>query len=74
MIAVIIECATCPVREQRCGDCMVTALLSPGAGLPLDDQEQQAVGLFVEAGLIGLERATGLRARTEPWAAHRAVG
>lgn len=27
----IVDCMTCPVRGQRCGDCAVTVLLAPGS-------------------------------------------
>ena len=26
----IVDCITCPVRNQRCDDCAVTVLLAPG--------------------------------------------
>lgn len=78
MVIVIIECASCPVRELHCQDCMVTALLSPeqslGVGLPLDRSERAAVNLFVQAGLINRAAAAGLRARSEPVVGGRAVG
>lgn len=71
---VIVECATCPVRERQCDDCMVTALFAPtSAHLPLDDAEHAAVRRLVAAGLVDAESASRLQARREPWAA-RAVG
>ncbi|MGV1009609.1 MAG: hypothetical protein ACOYBY_13505 [Dermatophilaceae bacterium] len=68
----IVECSTCPVRGQRCQDCLVTAMEavpvvgSPGVGLALDAAERRAVGAFVEAGLIGGPYAAALRARGQP--------
>lgn len=71
----IVDCVSCPVRESRCDDCMVTALMAPASGeLPLDAGEQQAVAMFVEAGLVTARAAAALTARREPWGAFRAVG
>lgn len=71
----IVDCMTCPVRGQRCEDCVVTSLLTPGSvELPLDAAENRAVALFVGAGLVSAQTAVGLHARREPWGAIRAVG
>jgi hypothetical protein len=72
----IIDCQSCPVRDTHCADCMVTALLAPGAAeLCLDAVERAAVGRFVAAGLVAPEEGARVRARREPWEAHvRAVG
>lgn len=71
----IVDCVTCPVRGQRCDDCVVMALFEPSsAELPLDAAENRAVALFVGAGLVSLETAAGLRSRREPWGAIGAVG
>ncbi len=67
-----IDCTTCPVREQHCDDCMVTALLAPRAAeVPLDPAERRAVSLFVSAGLVTPEHAATLVARREPWDGRR---
>jgi hypothetical protein len=77
----IVDCATCPVRGQRCDECFVTAL----AGLPvvlvtsgevlLDAAERRVVGLFVAAGLVDRTYAGSLRARLDPSLGHaQAVG
>lgn len=77
----IVDCMTCPVRGQRCDDCVVTVLLAPGsAELPLDAAERRAVSVFVSAGLAGPETARGLFARREPlesvqhWGSARVAG
>jgi len=71
----IVDCKTCPVRGQRCDDCLVTALFAPGSSeLPLDTAENRAVAMFVGAGLVSAETADGLHARREIWGAVRAVG
>ena len=71
----IVDCVTCPVRGQRCDDCVVTSLFEPAsAEVLLDAAENRAVALFVGAGLVSIETAAGLRARREPWGAMGAVG
>jgi hypothetical protein len=77
----IVDCMTCPVRGQRCDDCVVTVLLAPGsAELPLDAAERRAVSTLVGAGLASVETAAGLFARNEPrksvdlWGSAGAVG
>ncbi len=76
----IIECATCPVREQRCDDCVVTVLhglpVIPAqpSGVPLDPAEQRAVAAFVAAGLLDRAHAGRLRAQREPTRRASAVG
>ena len=74
----IVDCMTCPVRGQRCDDCVVTVLLAPGSfELPLDAAESRAVLVFVGAGLVCPDTSADLRARRENvdhWGAVRAVG
>ena len=63
----IVDCMTCPVRGQRCDDCVVTVLLVPGpVELPLDPAERNVVSMFVSAGLTTAAIAGGLLARREP--------
>jgi hypothetical protein len=86
----IVDCMTCPVRDHRCNDCVVTALRAPraagslsGSGLelstelPLDAAETRVVSLFLGAGLVSAGTAARLRARREsvqPWGSARNVG
>ena len=44
-----IDCETCPVRGDACGDCVVTALLGPPQ---LDDREGAALVLLADHGLV----------------------
>jgi hypothetical protein len=46
----IIECDGCQVRGHACGDCVVAVLL--GAPPQLHADEQQALGVLAEAGLV----------------------
>lgn len=75
-----IDCATCPVRDVGCAECMVTALQSPVAledpsasDLPLDRREREVVSRLVASGLVGAETATRARAQREPWSEYDAV-
>jgi hypothetical protein len=74
----IVDCMTCPVRGQRCDDCVVTVLLASGsAELALDAAENRAVSIFVGVGLVNAGAAAGLRARresVEQWGAVSDVG
>lgn len=46
----IIDCDTCTVRGDACGDCVVAVLI--GAPPALDDQEQRAIGVLAASGLV----------------------
>ena len=70
----IIDCRTCPVRGQRCDDCVVTVLCTPGSARHLVSPELQpstglqlnkAVSMLVGAGLVSAGTVVGLRARRE---------
>jgi len=47
---VIVDCDTCTVRGPACGDCVVTFLLGPPGALDAD--EQRALGVLAESGLV----------------------
>jgi hypothetical protein len=52
-VAVLIDCDSCEVRGQTCGDCVVTVLLGgPPDGVDLDDAERQAISALAEGGLL----------------------
>ena len=46
----IIDCDTCTVRGDACGDCVVAVLL--GAPPALSDEEQAAIEVLAASGLI----------------------
>ena len=46
----IIDCDGCQVRGDACGDCVVAVLL--GAPPDLEADEQRALGVLAEAGLV----------------------
>jgi len=81
----VIDCQTCPVRQVRCDDCIVTALGGlplmrlTDAGLhdrelPLDSAERRALDVLVHSGLVNPAHAATVSARPEPWSGVQAVG
>lgn len=53
----IIDCDGCGVRGDACGDCVVAVLL--GAPPDLQADEQRAIGVLAEAGLVPPLRLVG---------------
>ncbi len=47
-----IDCATCRVRGPACADCVMTALLGPIDDVCLDEQEQAALAVMAQSGLL----------------------
>lgn len=47
-----IDCDTCLVRGLACHDCVVTALLGPPEELSLDNDEQRALSVLADSGLV----------------------
>lgn len=52
--SVHVDCDSCIVRgPSACGDCLVTVLLgAPPAGVDIDSEEQAALGVLAEAGVV----------------------
>jgi hypothetical protein len=50
----LIECASCRLRDLACGGCVVTALLGePDQGpAGIDERERRALTVLADAGLI----------------------
>lgn len=51
-MSVHIDCDTCMVRGLACHDCVVSALLGPPPELGFDDDEQRALGVLADSGLV----------------------
>jgi len=47
-----IDCDTCVVRGLACHDCVVTVLLGPPPELTFDDEEQRALSVLAQGGLV----------------------
>ena len=47
-----IDCDTCVVRGLACHDCVVTVLLGPPPELRFDDDEQRALAVLADSGLV----------------------
>lgn len=70
-----IDCDSCPARERRCAECMVTALLQLAPlEQRLDADERRAVDALATAGLITTQEAVSATARIEPWDPLRSTG
>lgn len=55
MDTLIVDCERCTARPRACSECVISALLGvPGADAPptLSSEEQQALGVFADAGLL----------------------
>lgn len=60
-----VDCSTCNLRGDACGDCVISLLLGPPE-VEFEDAEQQALTVLADAGLVpplrlsdGPERAVG---------------
>ncbi|MCW2758500.1 MAG: hypothetical protein JWO46_2246 [Nocardioidaceae bacterium] len=51
-MSVRIDCDTCLVRGLSCHDCVVTVLLGPPPELAFDDDEQRALDVLADSGLV----------------------
>ncbi|RNL64242.1 hypothetical protein EFK50_06845 [Nocardioides marmoriginsengisoli] len=51
-MSVLIDCDSCAVRGLSCHDCVVTVLLGPPPELSFDHDEQQALAVLAESGLV----------------------
>lgn len=47
-----IDCDTCEVRGLACHDCVVTVLLGPPPELTIDEEEQRALDVLADGGLV----------------------
>jgi hypothetical protein len=47
-----IDCDTCVVRGAACGDCVVTVLLGPPPEAGFDEDEQRALDVLADSGLV----------------------
>jgi hypothetical protein len=49
----VIDCDTCAVRGDACGDCVVSVMLGgPPGAVTVDAAEQRALSVLAEAGLV----------------------
>lgn len=48
----VVDCGTCSVRGDACTDCVVTFLIGPPPELRWQDEEERAVAVLAEAGLV----------------------
>ena len=49
----LIDCDGCAMRDLACSDCVVTVLLgAPPGAVEVDDDEQAALGVLADSGLV----------------------
>ena len=48
----LIDCDSCEVRGLACSDCVVTVLLGAPPELQLDVDQQRAIGVLADTGLV----------------------
>lgn len=48
----LIDCGTCTMANIACGDCVVTVLLGTPDDGHLGNEEQRALGVLADAGLV----------------------
>ena len=51
-MSVRIDCDTCLVRGLACHDCVVTVLLGPPPELSIETDEQEALAVLADSGLV----------------------
>jgi hypothetical protein len=51
-MSVHIDCDTCLVRGAACHDCVVTVLLGPPPEVGFDEEEQRALTVLADSGLV----------------------
>jgi hypothetical protein len=69
----LIDCDRCTMRDIACADCVVTVLLGPpGAARPgFDPDEEAALGVLADSGLVPPLRLTLVEPGTDPSRARR---
>jgi len=51
-MSVVIDCDTCAVRGLACHDCVVTVLLGPPPESGFGTEEERALGVLADSGLV----------------------
>ncbi len=51
-MGVVIDCDTCAVRGLACHDCVVTVLLGPPPESGFGAEEERALGVLADSGLV----------------------
>jgi hypothetical protein len=52
VLAMIIDCDDCTMRDLACGDCVVSVLLGAPGRAEVDDAERRALAVLAEAALV----------------------
>src|SRR5436190_11442771 len=65
-MAVVIDCDTCAVRGPACDDCVVTVLLGPPPETGFGSEEERALAVLADSGLVPRLRMVRPMAGREP--------
>jgi hypothetical protein len=49
---ITVDCDTCAVRGHGCADCVVTVLMGAPPDVQVDADEQRALGVLADSGLV----------------------
>ena len=50
--SILVDCDTCAVRGHGCADCVVTVLMGAPPEVHVDPEEQRALGVLADSGLV----------------------
>ena len=48
----LVDCDTCVAKPTACSDCVVSVLLGPPQGGTLQSEEERAISVLSESGLV----------------------
>ena len=60
----LIDCATCEMRDVACDDCVITVLLGTPPAVEITDETTVAIGHLADGGLVPPLRHTAWRRAT----------
>lgn len=52
MRSIHVDCNDCAARGPACGDCVISVLLGPPGEREFGQEEQRALGVLADAGLV----------------------
>ena len=60
----LIDCASCEMRDIACDDCVISVLLGTPPAVEIEDETTVALGLLADGGLVPPLRHTAWRRAT----------
>jgi hypothetical protein len=65
-MSMLIDCDSCVMRGLACHDCVVTVLLGPPPEVGFDEDEQRALAVLADSGLVPHLRMVTPMTATDP--------